>query len=175
MSSRMSTAIRVLVLIVLGTVADRGTADAQVASAEVAIQSLMEVWESGDVEVLDSIFHSDAVYVDMPNGREFGGIDEIKGYVQHVHSWASQVVVEVSTIRSGVDLAVAEWTMSGVQDRPIPGVVRMATDATFSIKGATVVDFVDGRMAKAVDYIQVIPLILQLGGRIELPGSAAPD
>jgi len=130
----------------------------------------MAVWESGDVSNLGALFHADAVYVDKPNARELNGLAEIAAYVEHVHSWAGDVEIEVTGIRGGDSFAVAEWVMSGVQDRPINGMVPVATNRQFRIHGLTMVEVSEGKAVRAVDYIQVVPLMLQLGGRIELPG-----
>ncbi|MBM4093897.1 MAG: hypothetical protein FJ276_31500 [Planctomycetes bacterium] len=60
--------------------------------------------------------------------------------------------------------------MRGVQDRPIPGRVPVATNRPFELKGVTVVELRDGRIARAADYIDVLGFVVQLGSRIELPG-----
>ena len=139
--------------------------------AESAVRTLLGAWESGDAESLDDLFLPDAVYVDMPNDRVLTGVPAIKGFVDHVHSWASEVAIEIRSVRAADGFAVAEWTMSGVQDRPIPGMVPVAaTGRAFEITGTTIVEVEGRRIRRAVDYIQVVPLMLQLGGRIELPG-----
>ena len=146
------------------------SSEAQDRAPEDVVRALMAVWESGDTDRLDGLFHPDATYVDKPNAREFHGVGEIRGYVGHVHSWAAQVALEVTSVRSGSGFAVAEWVMTGVQDRPISGMIPVATNRSFSIHGTTMVDVEDGRASRAVEYIQVMPLMLQLGARIELPG-----
>jgi len=138
--------------------------------AESAVRTLLGAWESGVTEPLDDLFLPDAVYVDMPNDRVLTGVPAIKGFVDHVHSWASEVAIEIRGVRAADGFAVAEWAMSGVQDRPIPGMVPAATGREFEITGTTIVEMEGPRIRRVVDYIQVVPLMLQLGGRIELPG-----
>lgn len=147
-----------------------GPAGAQGGHAASAVRTLLGVWESGDAESLDDLFLPDAVYVDMPNDRVLTGVPAIRGFVEHVHSWASELAIEIRSVRAADGFAVAEWAMSGVQDRPIPGMVPVATGREFTITGATIVEVEGERISRAVDYIQVVPLMLQLGGRIELPG-----
>jgi len=91
-------------------------------------------------------------------------------YVGHVHAWASQVQITIAAIHSGADAAVAEWVMRGVQDRPIPGRVPVATNRPFELKGVTVVELRDGRIARAADYIDVLGFVVQLGAQVRLPG-----
>lgn len=137
---------------------------------EQRIRQLMEIWETGDTSQLAHIATPDVVYDDVPNGERFVGIDGVRGYVGHVHSWAAQIEIIVSGVHSSSDAAVAEWMMKGVQDRPIPGRVPVATNRPFELKGATLIELREGRIARAADYIDVLGFVLQLGGRVELPG-----
>lgn len=139
-------------------------------SAEEAATELLAIWEFGDTSGISVLFSADAVYADVPNDRELVGIEQITGYVTHVHSWASDIEIAVQSLRATGESAAIEWVMTGVQDRPIRGMIPMATDRRFTIQGVTLVDVTDGRIHRAVDYIQVLPLIVQLGGYVTLPG-----
>lgn len=133
-------------------------------------RQLMTIWETGDFAMLEEIANPDIVYDDVPNGERFEGLDGVRRYVGHVHSWASQVQITVVAVHSGPDEAVAEWVMRGVQDRPIPGRIPVATNRPFELKGVTLVELEDGRIARAADYIDVLGFVVQLGSRVELPG-----
>ncbi|MDT8436664.1 MAG: nuclear transport factor 2 family protein [Gemmatimonadota bacterium] len=139
-------------------------------SAAERARQLMEVWETGDVELLAEIAAPGIVYDDVPNGERFEGLEEASGYVRHVHAWAGQVDIEVTAVHGNGDAAYAEWVMTGVQDRPIPGRIPVATDRKFEIRGLTLVETRDGRIARAADYMDVLRFVVQLGGRVELPG-----
>lgn len=144
-------------------------------TAELADQrarQLMTIWETGDSAMLEEIASPDIVYDDIPNGERFEGFDGVRRYVGHVHSWASQVQITVVAVHSGPDAAVAEWVMRGVQDRPIPGRIPEATNRPFELKGVTLVELQDGRIARAADYLDVLGFVVQLGSRVELPGGA---
>ena len=138
--------------------------------AENRARQLMRVWETGDSRVLDAIASPDIVYDDVPNAERFEGLDGVRRYVGHVHSWASQVEITVTAVHGGTHVAVAEWLMRGVQDRPIPGRIPVATNRPFELMGATVVELRDGRIVRAADYLDVLGFVLQLGSRVELPG-----
>ncbi len=133
-------------------------------------RQLMAIWESGDTGTLADIAAADVVYDDVPNGVRFEGLEGVRRYVGHVHSWASDVTITVTAVHGGPDAAVAEWVMRGVQDRPIPGRVPVATGRTFELPGATLVEVRDGRIVRAADYIDVLGFVVQLGSRVELPG-----
>ena len=141
------------------------------------VRELMEIWETGEVERLDDIVAPAVVYDDVPNGERFSGLEGVRRYVGHVHSWAGQVEITISEVHSGEDTAIAEWVMRGIQDRPIPGRVPVATNRPFRLQGVTLVEIHDGRITRAADYIDVLGFVVQLGGRVELPGGVVipPD
>jgi len=140
--------------------------------AEQRVRQLMQIWETGDAASLDEIATPDVVYDDVPNGERFQGRDGVRRYVEHVHRWAGEIQITISAVHSGPAVAVAEWIMRGVQDRPIPGRVPVATNHPFELKGVTLIELRDGRIARAADYIDVLGFVLQLGARVELPGGA---
>jgi len=147
------------------TRAGRGTS-----AAEAAARTLMTAWEVGDTALLLDLFQPNAIYDDFPDQTQYRGIDEIVGYVARLHSWANSVTISVNAIHAADSVAVVEWLMAGVQDRPIPGIVGVATNRDFTLSGVTIVELEQRRIARAADYIDIAPLLLQLGGRIEMPG-----
>jgi steroid delta-isomerase-like uncharacterized protein len=145
------------------------------AENEIAIRSLMGLWESGQVEELTGFFWPDAVYDDFPNQTQHRGIEEIAGYVQHIHTWATGVTMGVTEVHVSESGAVAEWVFSAIQARPIPGQVPVATGREVVLNGVTIIEMDGGRIRRAADYIDVLPLVLQLGGKAELPGGVVMD
>lgn len=138
--------------------------------AGLLVHQLMEMWESGETRQLDEIAIDDIVYDDVPNGIRFEGYEGVRRYIGHVHAWAGQVKLEIKSVHGSTESAVAEWVMQGIQDRPIPGRIPVATNRNFQLKGATIVELRDGKIARAADYIDVLEFIIQLGGRVTLPG-----
>jgi len=133
------------------------------------VEQLMTIWESGDVSNLDQIVSDDVVYDDVPNGIRFEGSEGLRQYVNHVHSWAGQVDIEIMAIHHGPDAAVAEWRMTGVQEGPIPGRIPVATQRPFELSGSTLIELRDGRIVRAADYLDTLGFVLQLGARVALP------
>ncbi|HXH61937.1 MAG TPA: nuclear transport factor 2 family protein, partial [Fimbriimonadaceae bacterium] len=77
---------------------------------KVALATLVEAWQSGDTTRLADLLDDGSVYVDIPNDATYKGVDGFKGYVDHVHAWASgtKMVVDLSVV--GETSAVAGWT-----------------------------------------------------------------
>jgi steroid delta-isomerase-like uncharacterized protein len=159
-------------VLILGCTRTQDARPRVLAENEIAIRSLMGLWESGQVEELIGLFWPDAVYDDFPNQMQYRGLEEIAGYVQHVHGWATGVTMGVTDLHVSEAGAVAEWVFSAVQERPIPGQVPVATGREVVLNGVTIIEMDGGRIRRAADYIDVLPLILQLGGRAELPGGS---
>ena len=158
-------------VVVGGCVSDAARA-ARSTEHELVARGLMVAWERADTAELFELFWPDAVYDDFPNQITYQGIEEIVGYVTQVHTWASDVIVNVTAVHVGDSSVVAEWVFAGIQDAPIEGVVSVGTGREIVLNGVTVIELDQGRITRAADYIDTAPLMLQLGGRIELPGGS---
>jgi steroid delta-isomerase-like uncharacterized protein len=146
------------------------TSDQQANEAELAIRSLMAAWESGDAELVADLFRPDAVYDDFPNQQTYQGTQEIVGYVMALHDWADDVYFNVGQVHVTRNGAVAEWVFSAVQARPIGTDVPVATGREVVTNGVTIIEMDGERIVRAADYMDTQPIMLQLGGRLEMPG-----
>lgn len=142
------------------------------AENEVAARTLMTLWGSGDVASLAGLFHPDAVYDDHPNQTQYRGIEEIAGYVNHVHDWATAVDMAVLAVHASEHGATVEWVFSAIQDRPIGSRVPVATGREVVLNGVTVLEMDGGRIRRAADYTDGLAMALQLGGEVHMPGGS---
>jgi ketosteroid isomerase-like protein len=140
--------------------------------AELTMRSLMSAFETADAALVQDLFWPQATYDDFPNQHTYRGIDEIVGYVAAVHDWADDVYMNVGDIHVSADGAVAEWVFSGVQNRPLGNQVPVGTGREVVLNGVTIIEIQDGRILRAADYTDTGALMLQLGGRMELPGGS---
>jgi ketosteroid isomerase-like protein len=140
--------------------------------AELTIRTLMAAWESADVAAIEELFWPDAVYDDFPNQHTYQGSQEIAGYVLALHDWADDVYFNVGQVHVTSDGAVAEWIFSAVQARPIGADVTVATGLEVVSNGVTVIQLDGDRIRRAADYMDTRPIMLQLGGRLEMPGGS---
>lgn len=138
--------------------------------AELAIRSLMAGWESGDIDLIEDLFLPQATYDDFPNQVTYQGLQEIVGYIVAVHDWGDDVYMNIGRVHASESGAVAEWVFSAVQNRPMGDFVSVATGREVVLNGVTIIEMRDGRILRAADYTDTAPMMLQLGGRIELPG-----
>jgi len=150
-----------------GTRSATSTADGE---NELIARRVMAVWENADTATLVDLFAPNAVYDDFPNQQQYHGIQEIVGHVLDVQSWATNISMDVVDVHTGSSSATAEWTLSGVQNGPLGDVAPTATNREFLLNGVTIFEIANGRITRAADYWDTAPLVLQLGGKIVLPG-----
>lgn len=137
---------------------------------ELTARLLMSDFESGDVSDLSGLFFPSAVYDDYSSQREYRGLEEISGYVTSLQDWANGIVMSVNRVHAYDTGAVVEWTLSAVQDKPIPGRVTTATGHEIVVNGVTVLTIDNHRITRAADYMDDLTMMLQLGGELHMPG-----
>lgn len=162
-------------LVVSGCIAAGPTEEEANRESELVIRSLMAAWESADAAVIEELFWPDAVYDDFPNQHTYQGPQEIVGYVLALHDWADDVYFNVGEVHVSPSGAVAEWVFSAVQARPIGADVPVGTGLEVVSNGVTIIELEGGRIRRAADYMDTRPIMLQLGGRIELPGGGVME
>lgn len=142
-------------------------------AAEITMRSLMAAWENGDRALIEDLFWPEATYDDFPNQHTYQGTAEIVGYMLAVHDWADDVYWNVGQIHIADGWAVAEWVFSGVQARPIGSDVPLASGAEVLTNGVTIIQMEGDRIIRAADYMDTAPMMLQMGGRLEMPGGSS--
>lgn len=145
--------------------------DQRIREAELTARSLMAAWESADHALVEDLFWPQATYDDFPNQHTHQGIQEIIEYIDAMHAWADDVFMSVGQVHVTESGAVVEWVFSAIQARPM-GSVSVGTGAQVVTNGVTVIEIEGDRIIRAADYADTTPLLLQVGGRIELPGGA---
>jgi steroid delta-isomerase-like uncharacterized protein len=134
------------------------------------VNELMVLWETGDTLKTDNIFTDTCTYSDVANNQTFVGIQGVNKYVHHVHDWASEIKMIVRNIEIKDSIGYVEWTFKARQTNPIKGIVLIATNKKVTLNGVTLIEFSNGKIKNASDYMDVLGFILQLGSKVELPG-----
>ncbi|MEJ2538879.1 MAG: nuclear transport factor 2 family protein [Gemmatimonadota bacterium] len=141
-------------------------------AAELRLQEVLEMRRTGDVTGVEDVFLAGAVYQDMASGFEYRGLPEIADHLGWIHGWATGVFMDVVEVHGGRETASAEWVLEGIQSSPIPGQLDTVTRRRFQLRGITVVEVERGAVSRAVDYLDMVPFLLDLGAEIRLPGGA---
>lgn len=151
------------------------TEDDALSQNELLVRALADAQQAADTAAITELFWPDAVYDDFASQLQYRGIDEIVGYVTSVHTWADDVYLNVGEVHSSATGAVAEWLFAAVQARPMGELVPVATNREVVVNGVTIIEVEGGRIRRAADYTDTTPLLLQLGGRMTLPGGGVME
>jgi steroid delta-isomerase-like uncharacterized protein len=151
------------------------TEDQALAQNELLVLSLVDALQSADTAAIVELFWPDATYDDFATQLQHRGIEEIVGYATSLHVWADDVYMNVGTVHASTSGAVAEWLFAAVQARPMGELVPEVTGREVVLNGVTIIEVDGGRIRRAADYIDLAPMYLQLGGRIELPGGGVME
>ncbi len=165
-SRRRSPRTAVLLVLALGAC----TGEEAPGRAELRLEEVLEMRRTGSLDDVASVFLPEAVYEDVAGGVEYRGVPEIADHLGWIHGWASGVFLDVIRVHGGDRVASAEWVLDGVQAAPIPGLVDSVTRRRFQLRGITVVEVERGAVIRAVDYTDLVPLLLDLGAEIHAPG-----
>jgi steroid delta-isomerase-like uncharacterized protein len=146
------------------------TPEQAVTQNELIVRSLIDAVQFADTTTIVELFWPEAVYDDYAGQLQHRGIEEILGYLTSVHDWADDVYMNVGQVHVSATGATAEWIFAAVQARPMGELVPVATGLEVVTNGVTIVEIDGGRIRRAADYMDTTPVLLQLGGRVELPG-----
>ena len=151
------------------------TEEQAVTQNELIVRTLIDAVQIADTTTIVELFWPEAVYDDYASQLQHRGIEEIVGYLTSVHDWADDVYMNVGQVHVSGAGAVAEWVFAGVQARPMGELVPIVTGLEVTTNGVTIVEIEDGRIRRAADYMDTTPMLLQLGGRVELPGEGVME
>ncbi len=138
--------------------------------AELTIQLLANAIATADTAVILELFWPEATYDDFAGQQTYQGIQEIVAYLTAVHVWGDDIYMNLGRVHTSSTGAVGEWVFSAIQTRPIGDRFPVASGNEVVLNGVTIIEMEGGRIMRAADYADGVPLILQLGGSIELPG-----
>ena len=137
---------------------------------EFTIQLLATAIATADTAVFLDLFWPEATYDDFAGQQTHQGIQEIVAYLTAAHGWGDDVYMNLGRVHATASGAVGEWVFSAIQTRPIGDRVPISTGREVVFNGVTIIEMEGGRIMRGADYVDGVPLITQLGGRIEFPG-----
>ena len=140
--------------------------------SETMVRTMLSIWETADTAAVLDLFWPEAVYDDFQNQIQYQGQEEIAAYLTHVHSWGTGVLMNVTHVHASETGATAEWVLSAINDKPVGDRVPEPTGREIVLNGVTIIEMEGDLIVRAADYIDGLPMVLQLGGRVEYPGGA---
>jgi steroid delta-isomerase-like uncharacterized protein len=121
------------------------------------------VWSSGDAARLLTLFTDDVYYEDVTFGAVNEGKAALREFATAVFTSFADLKFESRSRLVAADgtRGAIEWVWRGRQTKDLPGLP--ATNKPFEVRGATVVEFRDGRIKRNSDYWDSTTYLKQVG------------
>lgn len=121
------------------------------------MNAIVEVWNTGNVDALDTLLTADFVRVG-PEGSNAGvrvvGIDSMKAAVLRVRASSEDFTVRIDEHFFGEDWGGSRWTISGTS---------AVTGGSWEVPGVSITRLRDGKWAEEYAYFDVLAMYQQLG------------
>jgi len=119
------------------------------------------MWNSNDVDRIETLFTSDAVHEDITSGVKLHGVSAIRDLFSDTWQAIPDVRVEVKGIISQGESVAWEWTLTATHTGDFPDLP--ATGRPFSIDGVSVIRIVVGKILSQGDYYDQASFLRQVG------------
>jgi steroid delta-isomerase-like uncharacterized protein len=126
------------------------------------VHELYAAWSLHEPERIDAIFAEDAAYEDVAGAQLVQGKQAIKELLRAAYAWAPDFRVTMKSLIIVDNAAATEWLSEGIQTGPIGDLP--ASGNSFRLRGASILTFRDGKIAKITDYYDMATFLRQLGG-----------
>ena len=124
------------------------------------VNELYAAWSLHQPERIDAIFTDDGVYEDIAGGQSHRGKDAVKQFLRSAFAWAPDFRVTMTSLIVGDHSAATQWMSEGIQTGPIGDLP--ASGNSFRLRGASILTFRDGKIAKVTDYYDMATFLRQL-------------
>ena len=124
-------------------------------------QDYEDAWNSHDWNKVAPFFTDDAVYEAWASGARYQGKEALKAYFEGTVAWSSDFKIQMHHNISSGEWLAGEWTMSGTHTGDVPGM--KATGKQYSIQGASIMEFRDGKLRRHADYWSLLTFMQQVG------------
>jgi steroid delta-isomerase-like uncharacterized protein len=155
-------------LLIVATMLALASATAPARSADTqALQRTLDqwavAWSSSDVQKLLPLFTDNVDYEDVTLGAVNHGSNELRDFATATFGGFADMKFELKSRLVAADgkSGAMEWVWRGRQTKDFPGLP--ATNKPFEVRGATVVEFTDGKISRNSDYWDLATYMKQVG------------
>jgi steroid delta-isomerase-like uncharacterized protein len=125
-------------------------------------QRYLDAWSAHDPSAVSAFMTDDVAFEDVPLGGRLSGPKEVAAFVeQFTDTFSSDYRFSLVRETTTATALAAEWTVSGTHDRSSPALP--ATGKPFTIRGATMAELRDGRIAASRDYWDLATFLRDVG------------
>jgi steroid delta-isomerase-like uncharacterized protein len=136
---------------------------ADTAALEHLLDDWASAWSSNDVTRLLTLFTDDVTYEDVTFGTSNKGSDALRKFAASTFEAFADLKFELRSrfVAADGQWGAIEWVWRGRQTKDFPGLP--ATNKPFQVRGATVVEFQDGKIGRDSDYWDLATYLRQVG------------
>ncbi|HWB05337.1 MAG TPA: ester cyclase [Verrucomicrobiales bacterium] len=140
------------------------------------LDEMYAAWSLHDPERVDAIFTDDAVHEDVASGHISRGKAGIKQLLRGAFAFAPDFRSTRQSLAIAGDVATTEWVIEGTQTGPAatPWGEMAPSGRNFHLRGASIIIFREGRIARVTDYYDMATFLKQLGGSFQPAQAATP-
>ena len=142
----------ILAMILALSVGSSAAYGADMQRLEHVLEQWAVAWSSNDVEKLLPLFTDNVVYEDVTFGAVNHGHKELRDFAKGTFDAFADLKFELKSRVVGADgkSGAIEWVFRGRQIKDLPELP--ATNKPFEVRGASVVEFADGKISRDSDY-----------------------
>ena len=125
------------------------------------VEDWIRCWSSHDMDGMVALFTDDLVYEDVTLGAVNRSKDELRAFGQAFFAGFPDVTFELTSGFATGRQGGAEWVMRGTHRGDMPGMP--ATGKRVEVRGASILEFADGKIRRCSDYWDMAAFLKQLG------------
>jgi steroid delta-isomerase-like uncharacterized protein len=152
----------VLATILALVVASSAARGADIKQLEHVLDQWAAAWSSSDVDKVLPLFTDDVVYEDVTFGSVNHGRRELHDFAKGTFEAFADLKFESKSRVVAADgkSGAMEWIWRGRQIKDLPELP--ATNKSFEVRGASVVEFADGKISRDSDYWDLATYVKQV-------------
>jgi steroid delta-isomerase-like uncharacterized protein len=140
-----------------------------------ALPALLGEWEAAmathDPDQILTLFTDDALWEEVALNVAASGPEAIRAHLEGVFAATPDISYDVTGGFAAGDRMAAEWIISGTLTGDFPG-LPPGTGQPFTVRGVSIFDLRDGRIARYTEYWDAFTFLVQLGA-LPAPGASA--
>ena len=161
----MKTLVALVAIVVLSAcpTTREGGPPSEPAALDSVLAAWGPAWSSSDAGKLVPLYTEDVYFEDVPLGAVVKNRDALGGFAAGVFAGFADLRFEVTSRFVSADgkWGSMEWVFHGRQTKDFPGLP--ATNRPFLVRGASVVEFRDGKISRESDYWDLATYLKQVG------------
>ena len=127
------------------------------------IEGVAEMWNEGNLGLVDEYIATDFVGHLMEDGRDLHGPDGYRQWVEETRETFPDLRLAFEPVFTAADVVCGRWTFTGTHEGPMPDLGIEPTGRTVEFSGLFIDRLEDGRVVEMWHLMDNLTLMQQLG------------